>query len=445
MDLLGHQRLIVHHMLTRHDSLVEIAEQLRENQFPDPLYGSFFGVLVRAYSSERHPHTFESLLESISRRSGDEEAKQVFIDALVGTREFVGTTPADLHQSINAVQQEYRRVVLLRALQSAATDIEGGREANAEQAFSQALDQLQNVGGHSQPCVHVSEAVNDSIARYDRAAAGLNPPGVPTGFSRIDAATGGMKPGHIWLLGAAPSQGKTAVAKEITYNAAQAGYAVLYCSLEMAEDEILRLLHVRHANAAIAGEPVPLRGAADGTLSATQAEIYRAAIADFANRDIMVWAPFSASLRDIGRRIAAIRAVRRLDLVVIDYLQLVRSEDRRGQMREEKVEVLQEVKRLARSHRIPILALWQMSRDAAKDAADLGYYEMTGLGDTSEAERTADVILWSLYPPAMEKERELKLGLAKVRHGQKMIEGYRLAAMMDIAMIVEHQFDEQFQ
>lgn len=442
MELIDHQRLILHHLLHRADAVVDAGERLQLEMFGEPSLRAAFAMVMKAATTERTPYTFDSLLDTVKRREGG-DLQAAMIEQILATASFAGTTAADFRASIEAVALAHRRVLLIGALTSAADAIDRGREEEAESRLSAALDRLASTD-RSTPCLRVGETVDEAKARYDRAAAGLVPPGIQTGFARVDAMTGGIMPEHVWLVAAGPSEGKTATAKEISYRAALDGYAVMYVTLEMARHEIELLHHVRHANAAIGGVTVPIRGVIGGSLTPEQADLYKAAIDDFSKVDLTIWAPEEASMQAIARRLAAIRAVRKLDLVVIDYLQLVRWEGRSSNQQEEMIEVLRAVKRMARRLKVGVVACWQMKREGIIEAKERGFYLKQDLSGTAEAERTADVIIWTLLTKDSSELREIKIGIAKGRHGGEFPEGYPVAFMPQISTMKEHEFDAQY-
>lgn len=440
MDLRAHQSLILHHLLATPALIADCSEELRSDHWPEPECGRLYREIVSAATVGRTPHTLDSLIEWVLSRATSDGERELLGGVIAETVNFAGTTRNDFGASINALRMAHRRRILLSALHESALRVESGRDEEAESCLVTALDALQNTTGAA-PCVRAADAVDDALARYDRAKAGEKPVAIPTGFKKIDAVTGGIEPTHVWILGAAPSQGKTANAREVAYSALMCGFSVLYVTLEMEAHEILRGFHVRHANAYQHGEPIPVRAVTDGTLSPNQEDQYRHAVGDFAQKALTVWAPDGATIEDVQRRVAAMQMVRPVDLLIVDYLQLLQPSERRRDMREHLVHLLRATKRMARKMKLRVLGLWQMRREAAVAAEERGHYLMQDLAETAEAERTADVIMWSLYTPQMEAEREMQIGIAKARHAKKLVEGYRVAALMDLATVVDADFD----
>lgn len=239
---------------------------------------------------------------------------------------------------------------------------------------------------------HIAEIARETWAQLEtlqQTRHGVN--GVPSGFSSLDNVTHGFQRGEMTLLGARPSVGKSAWAMNAAANAARAGKHVLFVSVEMADSALAeRLLASEsqvnsHAFRSGAATPAQWGSVARGVESVGKLPLW---VHDGPGITL-------PALRSLCRRHASKHG---LDLVIVDYLQLVRTEGR--DLRERATEASSGLKELARELSIPVLALTQLNRESER--RDSGKPGLADLRDSGSLEQDADVVLL-LWRPGMHK------------------------------------------
>jgi replicative DNA helicase len=205
--------------------------------------------------------------------------------------------------------------------------------------------------------------------------------GIPTGFANIDTIlTGGPTRGALVILGARPSMGKTALALNIATNAAN-DYSVLFCSQEMQNGELLD-----RALSAIGRIPLPAVIQAD--MTPTQWEAFTAANVKLSQLNLYLDEQPALTLMDVRGKARLIKRKHGLDLLVVDYLQLMAGEgDNRNQQIEE---ISRGLKALAKELNIVVLALSQLSRNAANKSRP----QLSDLRDSGAIEQDADIVIF---------------------------------------------------
>ena len=236
--------------------------------------------------------------------------------------------------------------------------------------------------------------------------------GVTSGFSVLDKMTAGFQPGDLVILAARPSMGKTSLALNIAANAANNGASVGIFSLEMGAEQLtLRLLstesgigHQNIRNATITSDEwVELTNVA---ARLAQMPMF---IDDTAGLDIM-------ALRTKARKLKAQSGI---DLLVIDYLQLLHSGKRHENRHQEVSEISRTLKALAKELGVPIIALSQLSRavDSRMDKRPM----LSDLRESGAIEQDADVIMFLyrdvVYNPDTEQPALSELIVGKQRNG----------------------------
>jgi len=237
--------------------------------------------------------------------------------------------------------------------------------------------------------------------------------GVETGFYRLDQMTLGLKPGEMFVLAARPAMGKTAMALNIAEHAASRRHVVAFFSLEMSRDQILTRLVCSRARI----DQTRFRA---GYLNADEERRARVALTEICEMPIFIDDAPGCDLRTMRKKLETLRASRGLGLVVVDYLQLMRTQTRDS--RNLEVGALSRgLKGLARELRVPFLVLSQLSR--APEARHGNHRpQLSDLRDSGEIEQDADVVAFifreEVYKPDREDLRgRAELIVAKQRNG----------------------------
>ena len=223
--------------------------------------------------------------------------------------------------------------------------------------------------------------------------------GLPTGFTDLDNLLAGLQKSDLIILAARPSVGKTSLALDIARNVATKYHkSVGLFSLEMSKEQLVdRLIcgeagvdmwKMRTGKLSESGDDFPKIGQAMSVLAESQ--IY---IDDFANTNIM-------ELRTKARRLQMEHG---LDLIVIDYLQLMEGSGSKAGSEnrvQEIAEISRALKGIARELNVPVLALSQLSR--AVEQTKPAIPKLSHLRESGSIEQDADVVLF-IYRKAQDK------------------------------------------
>ncbi|MDQ3806161.1 MAG: replicative DNA helicase [Acidobacteriota bacterium] len=231
--------------------------------------------------------------------------------------------------------------------------------------------------------------------------------GLATGFSELDTMTSGLQPSDLIIVAARPSMGKTSLCLTLAQNAAiQAGAVVGIFSLEMSKESlVMRMLcsegrvdaHRFRSGYLSRDEWARLAGAL-GTLA--DARIY---IDDTPGISVL-------EMRAKCRRLAAEQ--KRLDLVVVDYLQLMSGSSRRVESRQQEVsQISRELKGLAKELNVPLVALSQLSR--APEARSDHRPQLSDLRESGSIEQDADLVGF-IYREEQYNRTEENAGIAEL-------------------------------
>ena len=434
--MIDHERLVISALLRYHAQIPRIIELLRPEMFEDGKHQQMFLLLVKQATTS-YPHTVETFVNFLDQTPGDQTRKREVVEYIISlTGEFAVIQKPEFEHALESIRQGHQRRVMLAALTEAIDKVQGGKVQDAADVFSRTLDTLANVNGSSTFSPFLADTV---LRNYKEGAEDKLPPGIPFGFPKIDAITGGHRRGNFVVWGGYTSEGKTRFAIKATHRAASLGYNTLFVSLEMKNDYIMVVMSCAHTYERT-GVLIDINRARFGKLLPEEYRVYEESVRDLETRGkIYLWSPGRCSIADIRRRVAALKISAPLDMVVIDYLKLVTPERERGSAKEELDQTLRDAKHLGMTEDVSVIGLHQMSRAGRSACAERGYYILEDYGDTSEVERNADIAGWSYMPEEFERQCESKVGLAKVREGAKLIQGYMICSDMAHGVLCERQ------
>lgn len=310
---------------------------------------------------------------------------------------------------------------LLRALvaagdQAAALGWQAGSDTAAERVDAalgllMALQESRPTASEPAP---VMEGIGDVLREIDAAAAnGGALPGLSTGFIELDAKTTGLHPGEFIVLAGRPAMGKTALAINIAERVALDGGVAAVFSMEMTKAELAR------RTLASVGR-IPLTRLRTGQLTDGDWEQLNAAVERLAGARLIVDETGGLTLPQLRARARRIkRQERRLDLLVVDYLQLMEA-GRQGENRNaEMTAISRGMKALAKELRCPIIGLSQLSRKVEERGDKRPV--MSDLRESGAIEQDADIVLMMFreeyYDPASSNAGIAEVIIGKQRNG----------------------------
>ena len=233
--------------------------------------------------------------------------------------------------------------------------------------------------------------------------------GISTGFLSIDSLlNGGMNRGNLIILGARPSMGKTALSINISANVAR-DHGVLFCSQEMMELELADRI------VASLGR-IDLGAVLKAKMDTQQWERYTHAVQKVSGLNLHLDEQPALTLLDVRGKARLVKRKHGLDLLVVDYLQLMAGDgDNRNQQIEE---ISRGLKALAKELNCVVIALSQLSRNAANKARP----QLSDLRDSGAIEQDADIVMFlhraAVDDPQSHMGNLADLFIAKNRQGR---------------------------
>ena len=333
---------------------------------------------------------------------------------MVGGRAYVASLSSSTPTTSNA--PEYARIVsekaAIRRLIAAADGIvdkgyDGGMAASQMIDFAEReifeISQSRQKGKYT----HIQEALLSNLDAIDKASQmedGLT--GITTGFADLDAKTSGLQKSDLIILAARPAMGKTAFALSLARNAAVKGNAsVMIFSMEMAKEQLSqRLLSME--------SKVELQKLKKGNLDRRDWEDINIAMDVLSGTNIHIDDTAGISIMEMKSKCRRLKAEKGLDLVVIDYLQLMNPEGKADSRTQEISVLSRNLKLLARELDCPVLVLSQLSR--APETRTDHRPMLSDLRESGSIEQDADIVIFLYRDEYYNKENTEKPGECEV-------------------------------
>jgi len=382
----------------------QIADRLKAEAFYDSRNRLLFSVLAERITKGLPVDPVE-VWEHIKAMDKAEEVGGFTWVAEVAAA-YMGSKRLVSHAAIVADRAIVR--ALLEALDQ-GMEIAKGPESIAAKldAIGSRLAEIERSGGSKAPRRLGDLAVSRS-AYYEELASGRVSPGFATGFGPFDFQLGGgLKPGHLVIIAARPSVGKSSFTLGVGIGAARKNAPGLFLSLEMPEEELTdrAIVHTGRVNYSAIQR---------GKFADEDWGRVAEGVDELGRLEFFIDDKPALSLLEIRSRA---RSIKGLKVLILDYLQLCDAPD--GDTRSAQVgKISRGLKGLAKEMGICVIALSQLNR--AVESRPDRRPRMSDLRDSGEIEQDADevIFLWPLADDAGQPIRSIGMDLAKVRGGQ---------------------------
>lgn len=259
------------------------------------------------------------------------------------------------------------------------------------QAAEKGIFEISN-SGTKKAAKPVSEFLYESISALEEAKNVKNGmTGVPCGFTTLDRVTGGWQKTDLIILAARPSQGKTALGLNIAKGAAEMGKPVAFFSLEMSGKQLVNRLMASEAE--VNGEHI-LRG----TLQDAQWQYLLRASETISNMPLFIDDTSSLGILEFKSKCRKLKLEHGIQLIVVDYLQLMVGERMRGDSRDREIGTISAgLKAVAKDLDVPVIALSQLSR-ANEQRGGSKRPMLSDLRESGNIEQDADIVMFIHRP-----------------------------------------------
>ncbi len=404
------EQALIGSILVNNDILDEISVIVSSTMFYDPAHIKIFEVIESLNNKGMiaNPITLKNYFE-----------KDNMLQDVGGTEYLVKLTrfSSSTKQAIDyakIIHEMYlrRELILISDKLSSDSTNANDQDQNAEniiESTEKSLFDLAERGSFSQSFLKFNKALDQTIQMATLAMQndqGLV--GVPTGLSELDQKLGGLHKSDLIILAGRPSMGKTALATNIAFNAAQNilsrqdKSSVAFFSLEMSSEQL---------STRILSEQAKIKSDDIRRGKVTEEEInrYIETSRNIYNLPLYIDETPAITIATLSNRARRIKRLFGLSLVVVDYIQLMRSSLSKNEGRVQEIsEITQGLKALAKELSVPVLALSQLSR--AVEQRDDKLPQLSDLRESGSIEQDADVVMFVYRESYYLERKQPKLG-----------------------------------
>jgi replicative DNA helicase len=397
-------------ILVNNDILDEISNIVSSQIFYDPSHIKIYEVIESLNNKGMiaNPITLKNFFE-----------KEKILDEVGGTEYLVKLTrfsgsAKQANDYAKIIHEMYLRRELIQISDKLNSDTynANAQEQNAENIIEnteKSLFDLAERGSFSQSFLKFNKALDQTIEMATLAMQndqGLV--GVPTGLTDLDQKLGGLHKSDLVILAGRPSMGKTALATNIAYNAAlnilnkQEKSSVAFFSLEMSSEQLST--RILSEQARIKSDDIRR-----GKVTEEEINRYIETSRNIYNLPLYIDETPAITISTLCNRARRIKRLFGLSLIVVDYIQLMRSNSIKSDNRVQEIsEITQGLKALAKELSVPILALSQLSR--AVEQRDDKQPQLADLRESGSIEQDADVVMFVYREEYYLERKQPKLG-----------------------------------
>ena len=397
-------------ILVNNDIIDEISTIISSNIFYDPAHIKIYEVIENLNNRGMiaNPITLKNFFE-----------KDNMLEEVGGTEYLVKLTrfSGSAKQAIDyakIIHEMYlrRELVLVSDKLSNDTLNASSQEKNAEKIIEdteKSLYDLAERGSFSQSYLKFNKALDETIKMATLAMqSDQGIVGVPTGLTDLDEKLGGLHKSDLVILAGRPSMGKTALATNIAFYASQnilsrqEKSSVAFFSLEMSSEQLST--RILSEQARIKSDDIRR-----GKVTEEEINRYIETSRNIYNLPLFIDETPAITIAALSNRARRIKRLHGLSLIVVDYIQLMRSSSNKNDGRVQEIsEITQGLKALAKELAVPVLALSQLSR--AVEQRDDKQPQLADLRESGSIEQDADVVMFVYREEYYLERKQPKLG-----------------------------------
>lgn len=408
------EKAIIGCILLNTDALSVVADFLRAEHFYSPQHAIIYSSILDLFRSAK-PIDVVTLTSDLKKKK-----KLSQVGGAAYLSELIAGAPASAY--LREYAELIREASVRRSLISFSSQLEEKARLEDKQ-LDEILDELEsNIFSLSQDnttseFLHTSKLIEDYFAKIEEYAKNPNAlRGIPTGMKTVDDILGGLHNSDLIIIAARPSVGKSAFAFDIARHAAvNEGKSVLVFSLEMPGMQIMQRLLAQQIQ-------VSLWDIRMGKFSDNDYAKFAEGMGKLTEAQLYVDETPGLNVMQIRSKARKLKLEKGLDMIVIDYLQLMQGRTNRADNRAlEVAEISRSLKLLARELNVPVIALSQLNRSVETRGDHIP--QLSDLRESGSIEQDADLVVFlsreKLFNQEVSPERQdiVDIIVAKHRNG----------------------------
>ena len=423
------EQALIGSVLVNNDIIDEISSITNSQKFFDPGHRKIYEVIENLNNKGMiaNPITLKNYFET-----NESLAEVGGVDYLVKLTRF----SSSIKQAIDyakIIHEMYVRRELIIISENLAEESKNDEQKktgeNIIEDTEKSLFDLAERGNFSQSFLKFNQALDQTIEMATKARQNdQGIVGVPTGLTELDEKLGGLHKSDLVIIAGRPSMGKTALATNIAYYAAKKIHenneksSIAFFSLEMSSEQL---------STRILSEQSRIKSNDIRRGKATEEELnrYIETSRDIYELPLYIDETPAISISTLSNRARRIKRLFGLNLIIVDYIQLMRTNSNRYDGRVQEIsEITQGLKALAKELSVPVLALSQLSR--AVEQRDDKIPQLSDLRESGSIEQDADVVMFVYREEYYLEKKQPKLG--SIEHAEWQSKMNDIAGLADI-------------
>ena len=407
------EQCVIGSIIIEEETMVPVAEILDIEDFYIDAHKVIYDSMIEL-GNERKPIDMITLTNRLKEKG--------YLDQVGGVTYLTSiTNMIPTTSNVKVYAEIVKKNSTLRKLIKASNDIISmGYEA------SDSLDDILNVAEKkifdisqdrmSQDFKPISEVLTSVTAMIEEVySKGSDITGLDTGFIDLNKKLGGFHKSDLILIAARPGMGKTAFALNLVANAAiRSKSSVAVFSLEMSKEQLVQRLLSSQSN-------VALNNISKGKIADDEWKKLTDAMTVLSSSKIFIDDTPGIKVSEIRSKCRKLKMEKGLDMIMIDYLQLMEADGRADNRQQEVSKISRSLKILAKEMNCPVIALSQLSRNTESGKDHMP--KLSDLRDSGAIEQDADIVMFiyrdEYYTKMETKKKDLaEIIIAKNRHGE---------------------------
>ena len=405
------EKSVLGSMLIDEEAVGLVLELIDETCFYDTAHRKIFLAVLGLYNDRKNI----DLITLSDRLKTDGQLESIGgVTYLTQLIDFVPTSANVEYYAHIVKEKSVQRQLIKNATQIVAESYEVGTSIDELVDKAEKLIFEIAITREKNPSQHIKDIIKENIEIIDKLYQRKEHiTGTPTGFEELDRMTSGLQKSDLVVVAGRPSMGKSALATSMAeYAALHAKKGVAFFSLEMSKEQLVQRMLCSHAR-------VDAHKVRSGFLSPSDWPKLTAAAGKLSSAPIFIDDTPAINALELRAKARRLKANHDIELMVLDYLQLMRSSRRTESRQQEISEISLSIKALARELGIPIIAISQLSR--AVESRQDHRPQLSDLRESGAIEQDADLVLLLMreeyYMPTEENRGLAEVIVAKQRNG----------------------------
>ena len=380
-------------------------KKLEEEDFAIGVHRTIF-KLIQELDKEEKPIEILSVKEKAKNNNLNE--KEIFNYLINITSNLITSSTFEFYLK-KLKNYSVRRKIIKKSRELMQSMYEFNSEENAEEIKKNAINTITDIkiDDIDTSSDDMNEVMTESFKDIENKYANRNDNKYKTGFFELDKVTDGLHEQEFTIIAARPGLGKTSIALNIAENISKKGVITYFCSLEMSKKQLGNRLISSRTN-------IDSHRIRSGWLESEDFQKIVIAMDELSKLKLLIDTQ-SKTVQDIEIKAYELKEKQNIGLIIIDYLQLLKSKNKFNIREQEVAEISRKLKLLSRDLNIPVIALCQLNRESLKRTRPTN----ADLRESGSLEQDADNIIF-IYADDEEREKkvvETEIIVSKQRNG----------------------------